>query len=107
MFPAKQPKRMDQDSRLDPQQVDPNLAEALTRLRSIRTEISVLTAQDHRPLGDLIVHDLDEVIERAGLAASGLLDHPERPSLTESRSASTHKTVHLPSGPDYPPPNYR
>lgn len=82
---------------------DADLTEILTRLRSIRTEISALTAQDHRPVGDMIVHELDEVIQRTGQAASGPVNDQERPP----RPGSRHDMPHLPSGPDYPAPTYR
>jgi hypothetical protein len=92
---------------LGPQQSGPDLTEILIRLRRIRTEITALTPLADRPVASEIVHDLDEVIQRAGLAASGLVSPQELPPLPESRRAPTHEAVHLPSGPDYWPPTYR
>lgn len=99
------------DARLEPQpgidveRSHPDLTELLTGLRRIRTDMSALTPLDQRPVGDQMVQDLDEVIQRARLASDGVngLEAP----LPETRGASVREAVHLPSGPDYPAPTYR
>ncbi len=98
--------RLEPQPGMDPEQSPTDPTELLTGLRRIRTEMSALPPLDHRPVGDQIVQDLDEVIQRARLAASNVVNGLELPP-PETRGASVREAVHLPSGPDYPAPTYR
>jgi hypothetical protein len=84
-----------------------DLTDVLLRLRRIRTEISALPALERGSVGTRMLQDLDELIRRAGPAASCLLNDDEPAPHRELRDAPTHEAVHLPSGPDYPAPSYR
>lgn len=97
--------RTGHQSRPDPEAVGPDLAEMLTRLQHIRTELCALRNYAHPPIADTIVHDLDEAIQLAHLPACPV-DDQRRPPPPEPHGAA-QTAVRLPSGPDYPAPTYR
>jgi hypothetical protein len=84
-----------------------DLTDVLLRLRRIRTEISALPVVERGSVGARMLQDLDELIRRAGPAASCLVNEDEPAPHPALRTGPTHEAVHLPSGPDYPAPSYR
>jgi hypothetical protein len=73
-------------------------AEVRSRLCRIRSEVSALAPVRDTPLGEKLLHDLDEVIESAGQVDPGPVGAMEY----ESRPVAA-----LPSGPDYPATTHR
>ena len=85
--------RVGAELRLDPAELAPNLSEILVRLRRLRTEISALTPLAHRPVGDQIVQELDDVIQRARLVVSGVANGRGSLPLPGSRGVSAARVA--------------